>query len=131
MARSATDLDVLNWLKQALDAELKALDATADYQYSGRDRGSLSIVRHGKALQTSYFATFEVQALRDGGNAALDKQVKVLLAQVERLLNPPKPQPISLTSVLPARRGRAAAKPKEAEGEEQAEEGVDDLGQDD
>ncbi|MEB3221227.1 MAG: hypothetical protein VKS61_05110 [Candidatus Sericytochromatia bacterium] len=127
MAREATSTDVLKTLKEALDASLRDVDATVEYHYSGAERGSLSIIREGKALQTSYFASFEIQALRDGGAAALDKQKQTLLDQVQRLLNPPKPQPISLTSVLPARRGRAGARAKAAvEGEtgpETAEEG--------
>jgi hypothetical protein len=124
MAREATSVDVLKSLKEALDSALRDVNASAEYHYSGTDRGSLSIIREGKALQTSYFASFEIQALRDGGAAALDKQKQALLDQVQRLLNPPKPQPISLSTVLPARRGRAGARAKaatEGEGETAAE----------
>lgn len=121
MAKEATQLDVLKWLKEALDKALAEVDATADYNYSGTDRGSLTINRQGKALQTSYFASFEIQALRDGGPNALEKQKQALIDQVHRLLNPPKPQPISLTNVMPARRGRAAAKAKAASGAAEAE----------
>lgn len=116
MAKETTTLDVLKWLKEALDTALADVEATADFVYSGTDRGSLTINRQGKALQTSYFASFEIQSLRDGGPAALEKQKQALVDQVHRLLNPPKPQPISLTSVMPARRGRAAAKAKAASG---------------
>ena len=122
MAKEATQLDVLKWLKEALDKALAEVGATAEFIYSGTDRGSLTINREGKALQTSYFASFEIQALRDGGPAALEKQKQALVDQVHRLLNPPKPQPISLTNVMPARRGRAAAKAKAASGAAQAEE---------
>lgn len=132
MAKEATQLDVLKWLKEALDKALAEVGATAEFIYSGTDRGSLTINREGKALQTSYFASFEIQALRDGGPAALEKQKQALVDQVHRLLNPPKPQPISLTNVMPARRGRAAAKAKAASGaaqaEEQSEEGGGDEG---
>jgi hypothetical protein len=114
MAKADTQLDVLKWLKEALDSALADVGATADFVYSGTDRGSLTINREGKALQTSYFASFEIQALRDGGPNALEKQKQALVDQVHRLLNPPKPQPISLTSVMPARRGRAASKAKAA-----------------
>ena len=122
MAKEATTTDVLKALKDALDAALADVEATADYVYSGTDRGSLTINRQGKALQTSYFASFEIQALRDGGPGALEKQKQALVDQVHRLLNPPKPQPISLTSVMPARRGRAAAKAKAAGGEAETQE---------
>lgn len=122
MAKEATQLDVLKWLKEALDKALADVGATAEFIYSGTDRGSLTINREGKALQTSYFASFEIQALRDGGPNALEKQKQALVDQVHRLLNPPKPQPISLTNVMPARRGRAAAKAKAASGAAQAEE---------
>lgn len=122
MAREAISGDVLKSLKEALDKALRDVEATAEYQYSGNERGSLTILRQGKALQTSYFASFEIQALRDGGAAALDKQKQTLVDQVQRLLNPPKPQPISLTSVIPPRRGRAGARAKAAsEGEPEAE----------
>ncbi len=121
MAKETTQLDVLKWLKEALDKALSEVDATADFIYSGTDRGSLTINRQGKALQTSYFASFEIQALRDGGPNALEKQKQALVDQVHRLLNPPKPQPISLTNVMPARRGRAAAKAKAATGAAEAE----------
>lgn len=114
MAKESTQLDVLKWLKEALDVSLADVEATADFIYSGNDRGSLTINRQGKALQTSYFASFEIQTLRDGGPGALEKQKQALIDQVHRLLNPPKPQPISLTSVMPARRGRAASKGKAA-----------------
>lgn len=116
MAKETTQLDVLKWLKEALDKALVDVEATTDFIYSGTDRGSLTINRQGKALQTSYFASFEIQALRDGGPNALEKQKQALVDQVHRLLNPPKPQPISLTNVMPARRGRAAAKAKAASG---------------
>lgn len=116
MAKETTQLDVLKWLKEALDKALVDVEASADFIYSGTDRGSLTINRQGKALQTSYFASFEIQALRDGGPNALEKQKQALIDQVHRLLNPPKPQPISLTNVMPARRGRAAAKAKAATG---------------
>jgi hypothetical protein len=141
MAKESTQLDVLRWLKEALDVALADVEATADFIYSGTDRGSLTINRQGKALQTSYFASFEVQSLRDGGPGALEKQKQALIDQVHRLLNPPKPQPISLTSVMPVRRGRAASKAKAAAGAADADstdatespdgDGGSDGGQDD
>ena len=110
MANDVATSDPLAWLVQALEPELAKVEASAEHHYSSSDRGSLTINRHGKAMQTSYFASFELQALRDGGTAALEKQKQALIAQIERLLNPPKPSPISLAGMMPARRGRTAAK---------------------
>ena len=110
MANDVATNDPLAWLVQALEPELAKVEASAEHHYSSSDRGSLTINRHGKAMQTSYFASFELQALRDGGTAALEKQKAALIAQIERLLNPPKPSPISLAGMMPARRGRTAAK---------------------
>lgn len=110
MANDVATSDPLAWLVQALEPELAKVEASAEHHYSSSDRGSLTINRHGKAMQTSYFASFELQALRDGGPAALEKQKQALIAQIERLLNPPKPSPISLAGMMPARRGRTAAK---------------------
>lgn len=110
MANDVATSDPLAWLVQALEPELAKVEASAEHHYSSSDRGSLTINRHGKAMQTSYFASFELQALRDGGTAALEKQKQALITQIERLLNPPKPSPISLAGMMPARRGRTAAK---------------------
>lgn len=110
MPNDVATSDPLAWLVQALEPELSKVEASAEFVYSSADRGSLTINRHGKAMQTSYFASFELQALRDGGVGALEKQKTALLDQIHRLLNPPKPSPISLAGMMPARRGRTAAK---------------------
>lgn len=108
MAKDAPVLDPLSWLHDALKPDLDKFEGDAEVRYSGPDRGSLSIYRQGKLLQTSYFASFELQALKDGGEGALEKQKAAILEQVNRVLNPPKPQPMTLTSLQPAvRRGRA------------------------
>lgn len=99
--------DPLAALAEALAPELSAVEATTEINYSGKDRGSLSIIRNGKAMQTSYFAAFEVQALRDGGQAAINNFKVILLEQIARLLNPPKPNPVSLTGLTPMRRSRS------------------------
>jgi hypothetical protein len=110
MANEVVTNDPLAWLASALEPELSKVEATAEYNYSSSERGSLTINRQGKAMQTSYFASFELQALRDGGTSALEKQKVAIIAQIERLLNPPRPTPISLAGMMPARRGRTAAK---------------------
>lgn len=110
MANEVATNDPLAWLAEALEKDLAGVEATAEYHYSSNDRGSLTINRQGKAMQTSYFASFELQALRDGGTAALEKQKQAIIDQIQRLLNPPRPTPISLAGMMPARRGRAAAK---------------------
>lgn len=115
MANEVATNDPLAWLANALEPELSKVEASAEYQYSSSDRGSLTINRAGKAMQTSYFASFELQALRDGGPAALEKQKQAIVDQIHRLLNPPKPSPISLAGMMPARRGRTATKKAEAE----------------
>ncbi|MDB5098619.1 MAG: hypothetical protein JWM80_3040 [Cyanobacteria bacterium RYN_339] len=121
MANDVATNDPLAWLVQALEPELAKVEASSEYNYSSSERGSLTINRAGKAMQTSYFASFELQALRDGGPAALEKQKLALIAQIERLLNPPKPSPISLAGMMPARRGRTAAKKPAAAGAVEAE----------
>lgn len=113
MAKDVQTLDPLVWLHEALEKELAAVGATVEHNYSGIDRGSLTVNREGKVMQTSYFASWEIQSLRDGGNSALEKQKNAIIEQINRLLNPPKPQPISLTSLAPAKRGRGAAKKTE------------------
>lgn len=112
----ATDLsrDPLAALVETLEPELEKVGATVEYKYSGAERGSLTINREGKVLQTSYYASWELQSLKDGGPGNLEKHKQAILEQINRLLNPPKPQPISLTSVQPARRGRGAKKPAAA-----------------
>jgi hypothetical protein len=77
----------------------------------------LTINRDGKVMQTSYYASWELQSLKDGGPNGLEKHKNGILEQINRLLNPPKPQPISLTSVAPARRGRGAKKAAPESGE--------------
>lgn len=116
----ATDLsrDPLAALVETLEPELTKVGATVEYKYSGAERGSLTINREGKVLQTSYYASWELQSLKDGGPGNLEKHKNGILEQINRLLNPPKPQPISLTSVQPARRGRGAKKPAAAATEE-------------
>ncbi|MEB3283734.1 MAG: hypothetical protein VKN33_00405 [Candidatus Sericytochromatia bacterium] len=116
MARSQIPVeDVLKWLQQALGKSLKHVGVTVDFDYSGRERGSLTVWGEGKVLQTSYFSSSEIRALRDGGLVALEKQREALVSQVDRVLNPPPPQPANLTVLFPARRGRAASK-SESEG---------------
>lgn len=111
MANEALTSDPLAWLKQSLETELGPLGATVEYKYSGPERGSLTIHHQGKVLQTSYFASWELQSLKDGGPSALEKQKRAFIAQVDRLLNPPKPQSLPpLTSVTPLKRGRGAKK---------------------
>lgn len=117
--------DPLSWLKAALETALAAENATVETVYTGPDRGSLTIYRQGTLLQTSYFSSFEIQGLRDGGTNALEKQKAAILEQVHRLLNPPKPQNIDLTSLGPLRKPRpkkaAAAAPSAAPAAEEAE----------
>jgi hypothetical protein len=120
MANEVVTNDPLAWLASALEPELAKVEATAEYNYSSSERGSLTINRQGKAMQTSYFASFELQALRDGGTSALEKQKVAIIAQIERLLNPPRPTPISLAGMMPARRGRTAAKKPGTETEAEA-----------
>ena len=98
--------DPLAWLKEALETALASEAATVETVYTGADRGSLTVYRQGTLLQTSYFSSFEIQALRDGGVNALEKQKAAILEQVHRLLNPPKPQNIDLTSLGPLRKPR-------------------------
>lgn len=117
MANEVATSDPLAWLANALEPELAKVEASAEYHYSASDRGSLTINRQGKAMQTSYFASFELQALRDGGVSALEKQKQAIIDQIHRLLNPPRPTPISLAGMMPARRGRTATKKAEAETE--------------
>ena len=122
MANEVAINDPLAWLANALEPELSKVEASAEFHYSSSERGSLTVNRQGKAMQTSYFASFELQALRDGGAGALEKQKQAIVAQIERLLNPPRPTPISLTGMMPARRGRtAAAKKPGAEAETETE----------
>jgi hypothetical protein len=110
MANDQLSRDPLAALVETLEPELDKVGATVEFKYSGPERGSLTINRDGKVMQTSYYASWELQALRDGGAGGLEKAKTAILDQINRLLNPPKPQPISLTSVAPARRGRGAAK---------------------
>ena len=119
--------DPLAALAEALAPELEAVGATTEIVYSGKDRGSLSVMRDGKALQTSYFASFEVQALRDGGNAAIQNHKAIVMEQIHRLLNPPKPAPVSLTGLAPMRRSRSkkAATTEEGGTAEANSEGTD------
>lgn len=132
MANDLLTKDPLAALVEALEPELTKVGATVEYKYSSSERGNLTINREGKVLQTSYYASWELQSLRDGGPGGLEKHKLAILEQINRLLNPPKPQPISLTSVAPARRGRGAKKaapegdtataaPAEGEGAEGAE----------
>jgi hypothetical protein len=132
MANDLLTKDPLAALVEALEPELTKVGATVEYKYSSSERGNLTINREGKVLQTSYYASWELQSLRDGGPGGLEKHKLAILEQINRLLNPPKPQPISLTSVAPARRGRgakkaapegdtAAAAPAEGEGAEGAD----------
>jgi hypothetical protein len=110
MANDLLTKDPLAALVEALEPELTKVGATVEYKYSSSERGNLTINREGKVLQTSYYASWELQSLRDGGPGGLEKHKLAILEQINRLLNPPKPQPISLTSVAPARRGRGAKK---------------------
>lgn len=110
MANDLLSRDPLAALVETLEPELDKVGATVEYKYSGPERGSLTINRDGKVMQTSYYASWELQSLRDGGPNGLEKHKQGILEQINRLLNPPKPQPISLTSVAPARRGRGAKK---------------------
>jgi hypothetical protein len=112
MANEALTSDPLAWLKQSLETDLESVGATVEYKYSSPERGSLTVHHQGKVLQTSYFSSWELQALKDGGPSALEKQKRAFLQQIDRLLNPPKPQSLPpLTSVTPAKRGRGAKKP--------------------
>ena len=113
MANEVITNDPLAWLVTALESELSKVEASAEFNYSAPDRGFLTVNRLGKAMQTSYFASFELQALRDGGASALEKQKQAIIDQIHRLLNPPRPTPISLAGMMPARRGRTAAKKPE------------------
>jgi hypothetical protein len=117
MANDLLSRDPLAALVETLEPELDKVGASVEYKYSGPERGSLTINRDGKVMQTSYYASWELQALRDGGAGGLEKHKQGILEQINRLLNPPKPQPISLTSVAPARRGRGAKKAAAPEGE--------------
>lgn len=109
--------DPLAALAEALAPELAAVGATAEVAYSGKDRGSLTVMKDGKAMQTSYFASFEVQGFRDGGDPAIKVAKAAILEQIQRLLNPPKPNPVNLTGLAPMRRSRS----KKANEEEKAE----------
>jgi hypothetical protein len=109
MANVVPVSDPLAWLTDALEPELAKVEASVEHTYSAADRGYLTINRAGKMLQTSYFASFELQSLKDGGLGALEKQKTALLVQVDRLLNPPRPQPMSLGNLSLPRRGRTAA----------------------
>lgn len=111
MAKEAPVSDPLNWLQESLEKELSPVSASVEHQYSSSDRGSLTVNREGKVMQTSYFSSWEIQALREGGVPALEKQKAAIIEQINRLLNPPKPQPISL-NVTPLKRGRGAKKPE-------------------
>ena len=116
MAKENSTPDPLGYLANALEPELAKVEATVEFSYSPNgERGSMNINRHGKAMQTSYFSSGELQTLRDGGTATLEKQKQAILDQINRLLNPPRPTPISLTGMMPARRGRTATKKPEAE----------------
>ena len=49
MANDVATNDPLAWLVQALEPELAKVEASAEYNYSSSERGSLSINRAGKA----------------------------------------------------------------------------------
>lgn len=121
MAKEAPVSDPLAWLHDSLETALASVGATVDHQYSSPSRGSLTITREGRVMQTSYFSSWEIEDLRNGGQPALEKQKAAIMEQINRLLNPPKPQPINLQSVAAPKRGRGAKKPAAAEEAEATE----------
>ena len=125
MAKEAPVSDPLAWLHDSLETALASVGATVEHHYSSPSRGNLTIIREGQVMQTSYFSSWEIEDLRNGGQPALEKQKAAIMEQINRLLNPPKPQPINLQSVAAPKRGRgakkAAAPAEEAEATEATE----------
>lgn len=115
MAGDLTTLDPLAWLARAMATDLADHGASAEYHYTSPERGSLTVNRHGKAIQSSYFAAFELQALRAGGVKALEMQKLAMMEQVQRVITPPTPVAINLAGLYAARRGRGASVKKGAQ----------------
>lgn len=110
MAKEAPVSDPLAWLHDTLESELASVGATVEHHYSSPSRGNLTIYRDGQVMQTSYFSSWELDDLRNSGQPALEKQKAAIMEQINRLLNPPKPQPINLQSLAQPKRGRGAKK---------------------
>lgn len=88
MANEAANSDPLAWLAAALGPDLAKIDASAEFHRSSPDRGSLTINRMGKVVQTCYFASFELRAMREGGAQIVEKQRQAIVDQVHRISNP-------------------------------------------